>query len=196
MDKHLDFNTDFLNETVSPKTGSGQQPIAKKPGKSWNWKKILGISLGVYVLFAIIVSFSDDSTTSSSQQTQAPDASLSSTVEDDTVEVGTYRCSRSNHDKASQMQPLASELASLESTERDLLHLSDVIDMEKTELENAYVDEHSKYSVNLHNFAVDELNTKIKNWKSSVKTNSDEIDAYNTRVDMYNKFLRDNCTPR
>lgn len=196
MSEHLDFDTDFLNEAKT-KNGKGKPVLgdAKLPKPS-KWRKNIMVTAVVIFGVWILVASSDNSGAPTAQYTPPPSTnSYNSPSSNDSVVTGTYRCSQYNHNRAGELEPTASDQASLKADESYLNTRSNSLDSEKSQLENEYVDESDQDSIDTHNAKVDAFNVRLQQWRNKAKANSGAIDAYNVKVQTYNNFLTSNCTP-
>jgi hypothetical protein len=103
-----------------------------------------------------------------------------SSIDDDYVTVGQYRCSRYHHNKAQEFQPSVYEKQSIESESSALASL-------KIEIETDYVDRYSQSSIDRHNMLIDDYNSRLQSHQIN-------IDNYNRQVTAHNNYLINNCS--
>ncbi len=197
MSDHLNFDTDFLNNakaTSKPKVNSpkqsGRSGGGKDTAKKWAWG--IAIVIGIVVISSL---FDDSSSTSTSTYTPPPTTTNTyASNDDDTVITGTYRCSQYNHNRAGELEPSRSELATLEAQQSGFITRSAAIEREGDRIDNEYVNEYDQDDIDQHNAAIYAYNASLEKYKRDVKANDAAVDSYNARVEVYNNFLIANCT--
>ncbi|MBP7804670.1 MAG: hypothetical protein KA052_00410 [Candidatus Pacebacteria bacterium] len=199
---HLNIDLDFLDKKepirVAPKpepepqkSESATSGNAKKPEKkpievttntTYNWKKILIVGgIIVFFLWAIFSGSSDDSSSSSTTSNSTySDTSSGNTFTDDSGQ--TFRCSDYNYDRAMALKPSATESAALDAR-------VSASNSAKDDIESMYVDEYDQDSIDSYNEAVDDFNFRNNRLKA-------DLAAWDTKVDTYNSYLDDHCTPQ
>jgi hypothetical protein len=110
----------------------------------------------------------------------SPQYSTPSSVDDDFVTVGQYRCTRYQHNRAQELNPTDYEKQSIESEQSALASL-------KIGIETNYVDRNSQDSVDRHNMLVGDYNSRLQSHQWN-------IDRYNNKVATYNNYLMSNCS--
>lgn len=153
-------------------------------GKKW----IIGIAIvGAIVLFGV---FSEDSTST----TPTSNSTVTSSQDDDLIQTGQYRCSKYHHSRAGELEPSATDDATLDSKTAQLDSESDRMDSEKYQIENEYVDEYDQWSIDQHNERIDDYNSRLQSYRNRAQSHEADIDNYNTQVETYNNYLEANCT--
>jgi hypothetical protein len=114
MSEHLDFNTDFLNNSTSSKKAKLGSRSGLSAPKDTSWKKNLAIILAVIFGVAILVAAADDPSTS---YTAPSTATQPSAPEENSLVFNgqTFRCSSYNYDRAMTLRPNAALVAQLEA---------------------------------------------------------------------------------
>lgn len=105
--------------------------------------------------------------------------SVPSSVDDDFVAVGQYRCSRYHHNRAEELKPNDYEKQSIESEKNALTSL-------EIEIETTYVDHSSQSSIDHYNMIVNDYNLRLELHRLNIA-------SFNNKVDTYNNYLMSNC---
>lgn len=200
---HLNIDLDFLDKkepirvapkpeskpeqkTEHPKSETHSGDEHKKPANEvstdtkYNWKKILIVG-GIILFFGwAIFSGSDDSSSSSSSSTYSSNSSSDGTFTDGSGQ--TFRCSDYRYDQAMAMKPTQAESDALDAR-------ISAGKIEKSRVENMYVDEYDQDSIDSYNYAVDSFNYKNNKLKS-------DLAAWDAKVNAYNNYLDTYCTPQ
>lgn len=188
--QHLNIDLEFLDKKDSQKTkkipddvgsntghvaAAGSAPVSST-NHEYNWKNILIIG-GIILFFGWAI-FSDKT------DNESP-SSINSTSSNSTFTNGSgqiFRCSDYNYDQAMALKPSDSESAALDTR----INSSDI---EKSQVENIYVDEYDQISIDQYNEAVDSYNLKNNRLKS-------DLAAWDTKISTYNNYLDAHCTPK
>lgn len=194
--EHLKIDMDFLDKKepvrVAPKqehpktpetSSTPKQPASEIPTDTqYNWKKILIVGgIIVFFLWAIFSGSSDDSSSSSTTSNSTySDTSSGSTFTDESGQ--TFRCSDYNYDRAMALKPSATESAALDAR-------VSASNSAREEIDDMYVDEYDQDSIDSYNEAVDDFNFRNNRLKA-------DLAAWDTKVDTYNTYLDDHCTPQ
>ncbi len=203
---HLNIDLEFLDKkepvrvAPKPEPPKGDEPnwryydpnIAKAnsgSGEKYNWKNILIIS-GIVLFFGWVIFSNSGNSNSPSSSTGAS----SNTNSANNVVTGQYMCSQYNHNRAGELEPSKSQEAALKSEESSLSLEGNRLSTEKDQLQNEYVDQSDQNSIDTHNAAVDDLNSRLASYRYRLTQHSQAIDAYNIKVGVYNNFLIKNCT--
>ena len=194
MSEHLDFQTDFLDKNTSPKKVSSTRKsnAANKDSgtQSYNWKKILIIG-GVILFFGWIIFSGDNSTSNTNTGNYMPPASIN----DDSVVVGEYTCSRYHYNQAVSLDPNESE-SQITSAQNSLEYQANELERLQNEMESSYVNEYSsQWEIDQYNEMVDEYNSKLSAYKRNAVSFNLRIDRYNAQIATYNNYLMNNCIP-
>jgi len=198
--KHLDIDLEFLDKDKPIQSADKTEPTTgqtsntkKSPStnRKYNWKNILII--GGVVLFFVWVIFSDDSSSSSNYTPPTSNSNSAYFSDDDLVQVGEYMCSRYHYNKADELEPDESAL----TFEQNLLISSgNEVDRLANELEYSYVNEYSaQWEIDEYNAKVAEYNRKLTSYNRDAESMDSKIDRHNERVEIYNNYLIQNCTP-
>ncbi|EKD63945.1 MAG: hypothetical protein ACD_51C00137G0002 [uncultured bacterium] len=200
MKDKINFDLDFLdkdapeanpNKPVHQKKTEETKNDSHKPSKSMSdgaKKWLTGIVIvGAIALFG---TFSDDSSPTISTSNSAITASQD---DDGLIQTGQYRCSQYHHNRAGELEPSATDGATLDSKTAQLAAESDRMDSEKYQLENEYVDEYDQWSIDQHNESIDDYNSRLQSYRYRAQAHEVVIDNYNARVETYNNYLVANC---
>ncbi len=199
---HLNIDLDFLDkkepirvapkpEPDSQKSGSAPSSNEKKPEKKpievttntqYNLKKVLIFGgIIVFFLWAIFSGNSDDSSSSSTTSNSTySNTSNSNTFTGESGQI--FRCSDYNYDRAMALKPSETESAALDAR-------VSASNSAKDDVESMYVDKYDQDSIDSYNETVDEFNFRNNRLKT-------DLAAWDTKVDTYNSYLDDNCTPQ
>ncbi|MFA4829105.1 MAG: hypothetical protein WC855_03745 [Thermodesulfovibrionales bacterium] len=139
---------------------------------------------GIVGLVIIVSMFSEKNNKKTSNYKPSgqttPQDSTPTSVDDDYVTVGQYRCSLYHQNKAQELLPSVYEKQSLESE-------SSALDSLKIEIETAYVDHYSQSSIDRHNMLISDYNSRLELHKLNLA-------SYNNKVETYNNYLMSNCS--
>jgi peptidoglycan hydrolase CwlO-like protein len=196
--KHLDVNLDFLDEdnTSKKKAFSHKPKIANQEisAEKYNWKTLL-IIIG-FVLFFGWLMFAEDTSNNNNNNnnTRTQSYSTSEKLNNDSVVVGEYTCSRYHYDKAVALNPDESE-SQMTSDQNSLEYRVNEIDRLQNDMENYYVNEYSsQYEIDQYNEMVAEYNSKLGSYNRDVDKFDSRIDSYNDQSEKHNNYLKSNCT--
>ncbi|MEX0998953.1 MAG: hypothetical protein WD000_03210 [Thermodesulfobacteriota bacterium] len=196
MNKHLDFDTDFLN---NPTSGESRPSAPKNtpPPEGGGSKKgwiIAAIVIGVLIVIGSMEgSGSSSSTYTNTTNTRPSTPTQNQEMESFTYNGQTYSCSSYHHRKAGELEPppqsaaMISESAALDARIRSLA-------LESTRVDNMYVDEYSQYSIDNYNAAVNAYNAKNSILQADLERWNAKTAVYDRQVDIYNNYLTTNCS--
>jgi len=198
MSDHLDFNTDFLNNAkTSPKSRvdspkpSGGSGGGKDTLKKWGW----GIAIVVGIIFLSSI-FDDSGSSSSSTSTYTPPATQATGNNTFTYNGQTFICSDYHYDKAIALRPNATLSTQIDNEASAFETRLNTLKLERTRLDNMYVDEYDQDSLDTYNAAVDSFNYKNNKYKSDVANFTSRTETFDRQIDTYNNYLDANCRPK
>lgn len=210
--KHLDIDLGFLDvkgvsttapmhEKPIPPISSNGPPIGSFPaiqtsvGKKNNWLNILLITGSILVVLYWIITASGENSPSSTSPANPSQVPTSNTASNITNGNGvTYSCSGYNLDRANDLEPNASTIASLKSESAQLDARTSSLKAMGDEIRAQQVDESDQSSIDSYNTAVDEYNNKRSSLSADIADWNRRNDAINTQIDTYNSYLDSNCT--
>jgi peptidoglycan hydrolase CwlO-like protein len=192
--EHLDINLDFLDKDTVPKKNASvrKSNASSKEGgaQKYNWKKILIIG-GVILFFGWVIFSEDSSTNNTNTGNYTPPANIN----DDSVVVGEYTCSRHHYNQAVALNPDESE-SQITSAQNSLEYRANELERLQNEIEGSYVGEYSsQWEIDQYNETVDEYNSKLPSYKRDAANLDSRIDRYNAQIATHNNYLMNNCTP-
>lgn len=198
--KKLKLDLDFLekntpgvspNRPVHQKKPEETKSEPHKPSMSDGAKKWL-TWIAIVGAIALFGEFSDDSSTTTPSTSNSTVTSPQN--DDGLVQTGQYRCSQYHHNRAGELEPLTTEVTTLDLKTDQLASEGNRMDAEKYRLENEYVDEYNQWSIDQHNKSIDDYNSRLQSYRHRAQSHEVAIDSYNARVETYNNYLITNCT--
>lgn len=201
---NLDLDLNFLD--AKPDDGGREEDDSqrKKPAKKrkvkeaprqYNWKLIAVIAAVIIGLFAISRNTDSSSKISVSRPSSAPiiEKQRTPAVNDDSVLVGSFRCSRSASSQADRLRPgsltaLNTEQTAMNARWENLRNFRNRIDALNP----------SPYSpqstIDQFNKLVDQYNLDLNTLRGDSSRLETRIDQFNSQVVIYNNYLATNCT--
>jgi len=197
-DKKLKVDLDFLDEKSSkPKQrvhNESTRPSDASSSRKWNWKTI-SIVVGIIVVVFWLGASEDNSPSSTSTPTNNSQVK-SISADDDSVEYGEYRCSQHHYDKAVSLSPSKSETA-LNTAQLSMDNRANELERLERNIEYSYVNEYSEqWEIDNYNDEIYTYNSKLASYKRDAAAHDTRIDRFNSQIEVHNKYLAQNCTPR
>jgi hypothetical protein len=197
----LDFDLNFLDpEIVADNSKQPEQIRKEEPSGGWTSSKSL-IVAGVVVTI-IAVAAGTISKPPNSNPTDNPARGTSSTPpistplktpSDDSVVVGSFRCSRSVSYQADRIRPSTS-LAKLESEQAAMNMRWQALRNFGARIAAMEPNQHSPQSrFDQFNALVDEYNSTLGSLKIDAAELEQRVDSFNSQVNAYNAYLTSNC---
>ena len=209
----INFDTDFLDQIAKekpkekPKTAGskdpnwvfhdgnnkGKSPLSTKkenPAKVWMWG--IGIVIGIGILSSLGSSGSSTSSSGNSSNNSSYGTPSSNDITSGSGQ--TYRCASYAYDRAMALRPSSATQSQIKSDSAAIDARTSSIALEKSRIENMYVDQESQYSIDSYNEAVDAYNLKNNRLKADITNWNAQNASFNAQIDTYNNYLDSNCT--
>jgi hypothetical protein len=146
------------------------------------------------VIIASIFSQNENKKTNYTTGNPTPmQSSFPSSVDEEVLTDGQYRCTQDHHNRAEELKPSTSEMQEIERQQRILNSEEDALVLLKKQIETDYVDHYSQSSVDKHNMLIENYNSRLQLFRINVQNLDRRIDNYNAQVNNYNNYLMTNC---
>jgi hypothetical protein len=197
MNNHLDFDTDFLDNSASGESRPSA-PKSTPPPEGGGSKKgwiIAAVVIGVLIL---IGSMEGSSSSSSTYTPTTKPTTATQNQNNKSLSFGgeTFSCSDYHYDKAIALQPSTFLSNQIDSEGAALDIRISNLDAESIRVDNMYVDEYSQYSIDNYNAAIESYNLKNTRLQTNIDSWNIKNASLNRKIDVYNNYLDNNCRPR
>lgn len=172
-------------------------PLFKRIG-AWGWILIAYGLLKVLSCNSATSRLPAETPQAQQQVANTPSAKVPVTQKgtDDNVNVGKYSCSSYHARQADLLKPdagLGRKISNLQSDIEKRLRRYKAL---KNEIENTTVDNYDQNSVDAYNNMVNDYNNEGENIKAMGLALDPQVNEFNGQVDVFNNYLRANCTER
>lgn len=197
MNKHLEFDTDFLDNPTSGENRPSA-PKSTPPPEGGGSKKgwiIAAIVIGVLIVIGSMEGSSSSSSTSSYTPTPTTRPSTYNSNNNDLVDTGEFWCSSYHNRRSTELEPTNEYQLELERS--GLSRRSNEIDLLESQINNSTVTEYSsQWQIDQYNQMIDDYNFKLTQYNIDADRFQSKIDKYNREVEIYNNYLITNCDPK
>jgi len=199
----INFDTDFLDQNAKEKPKSKDPnwvfhdsnnakspPFIKKesPAKVWLW------GVGIVVAIGLIGAFSDSGTSTNTSNNPSQGVSAANDLMSGSGQ--TFSCASYAYNRAMDLRPDIVTQSQIHSESLALDARTSSLALEKTRIENTYVDEYDQYSIDTYNESIDSFNLKNNRLKVDIANWNARNATFNAKIDTYNNYLDTNCTPQ
>lgn len=203
---NLDLDLKFLDaepENGRRKKDDGQsKPRAKKrkakdAPQRFSWKGVAIIAAIIIAIFAVSRNNNNSASrgpvSGSSSSTPAISRQVTPPAYDDSVIVGSFRCSRSASSQADRLRPASLTVLKTEQTAMNARW--EALRKFRTRIDALKPSPYSQQSaINLFNTLVDQYNSELAALQGESSRLEAKVDQFNNQVATYNNYLTSNCT--
>jgi peptidoglycan hydrolase CwlO-like protein len=195
MNDHLDFDTDFLDNSTSGESRPSA-PKSTPPSGGGGSKKgwiIAAIVIGVLIVIGSMEGSS--SSTSTYTPTSKPSTATQNYNNNDLVDTGEFWCSSYHNRKSTELEPTYEYQIELERSR--LSRSSSEVDLLESRINNSTVTEYSyQWEIDQYNQMINDYNYKLTQYNTDSDKLQLKIDRFNREVEIYNNYLITNCDPK